>query len=94
MASQMADAELEKTIAKIQISTNKEELKASGEVLKFDGFLKVYREDRDDDEISDEENQEGMLPPLISKSKIAIYGNACHRTFQPTPATIYRSIPG
>ncbi len=44
MASQMADAELEKTIAKIQISTNKEELTASGEVLKFDGFLKVYRE--------------------------------------------------
>ena len=51
MASQMADAELEKTTAIIQISTNKEELKASGEVLKFDGFLKVYREDRDDDEI-------------------------------------------
>ena len=50
MASQMADAELEKTIAKISISTNKEELTASGEVLKFDGFLKVYREDRDDDE--------------------------------------------
>ena len=46
MASQMADAELEKTTAIIQISTNKEELKASGEVLKFDGFLKVYREDR------------------------------------------------
>ncbi len=40
MASQMADAELEKTIAKIQVSTNKEELTASGEVLKFEGFLK------------------------------------------------------
>ena len=66
MASQMADAELEKTTAMIQISTNKEELKASGEVLKFDGFLKVYREDRDDDDITEEENQEGMLPPLIS----------------------------
>ncbi|MFI5130250.1 MAG: type I DNA topoisomerase [Chitinophagales bacterium] len=62
MASQMADAELEKTTAKISISTNKDELTATGEVLKFDGFLKVYREDRDDDE--DEENQEGMLPPL------------------------------
>jgi DNA topoisomerase-1 len=64
MASQMADAELEKTIAKISISTNKEELTASGEVLKFDGFLKVYREDKDDDDISEEETQEGMLPPL------------------------------
>jgi DNA topoisomerase-1 len=64
MASQMADAELEKTIAKISISTNKEELTASGEVLKFDGFLKVYREDKDDDDVNEDETQEGMLPPL------------------------------
>ncbi|HEY0679599.1 MAG TPA: type I DNA topoisomerase [Chitinophagaceae bacterium] len=64
MASQMADAELEKTIAKIEISTNKEELSAQGEVLKFDGFLKVYREDRDDEDMSEEEMQEGVLPPL------------------------------
>ena len=63
MACQMADAELEKTVAKIKISTNKEELTASGEVLKFDGFLKVYREDKDDDELEEEAN-EGMLPPL------------------------------
>ena len=42
IASQMADAELEKTIAKINISTNNAELTASGEVIKFDGFLKVY----------------------------------------------------
>ncbi|HXB91726.1 MAG TPA: type I DNA topoisomerase [Puia sp.] len=64
MASQMADAELEKTTARIGISTNKEELTASGEVLKFDGFLKVYMEDRDEDDISEEDAQEGMLPPL------------------------------
>jgi DNA topoisomerase-1 len=64
MASQMADAELEKTIAKIQISTNKEDLTASGEVLKFDGFLKVYMEDRDEDDVNEEEGQESMLPPL------------------------------
>ncbi|MBL7740367.1 MAG: type I DNA topoisomerase [Chitinophagaceae bacterium] len=64
MACQMGDAELEKTTAKISISTNKEELTASGEVLKFDGFLKVYREDKDDDEL-EEEAQEGMLPPLV-----------------------------
>ncbi|MDP4254919.1 MAG: type I DNA topoisomerase [Bacteroidota bacterium] len=64
MACQMADAELEKTTAKIQISTNKEELSATGEVLKFDGFLKVYMEDRDDDDLTEEERQEGMLPPL------------------------------
>lgn len=63
MACQMAEAELEKTTAKIEISTNKEELTATGEVLKFDGFLKVYREDKDDDEQDDDAN-EGMLPPL------------------------------
>jgi len=64
MASQMSDAELEKTIAKINISTNNTELTAQGEVLKFEGFLKVYREDRDDDDINEDETQEGMLPPL------------------------------
>ncbi|MEJ7766763.1 MAG: type I DNA topoisomerase [Chitinophagaceae bacterium] len=64
IASQMADAELEKTTAKISISSNKEDLTAQGEVLKFDGFLKVYIEDRDDEEISEEESTEGMLPPL------------------------------
>src|SRR6202008_2394180 len=63
MACQMSDAELEKTVAKIEISTTKDELTASGEVLKFDGFLKVYREDKDEDELEDEAN-EGMLPPL------------------------------
>ncbi|HMU32694.1 MAG TPA: type I DNA topoisomerase [Pyrinomonadaceae bacterium] len=62
MASQMADAELEKTTVKIEISTNKEELTASGEVLKFDGFLKVYREGKDEDET--EETAEGLLPPM------------------------------
>lgn len=62
MASQMADAELEKTTAKIRISTNKELLSAQGEVLKFDGFLKVYMEGRDEED--DDEQQEGMLPPL------------------------------
>jgi len=62
MSSQMADAELEKTTVKIEISTNKEELTAAGEVLKFDGFLKVYQEDKDDDEA--EESSEGLLPPV------------------------------
>jgi DNA topoisomerase-1 len=61
IASQMSDAAFEKTIAKIDISTNKEQLTASGEVLQFDGFLKVYLEGKDEEE---EEEQEGMLPPL------------------------------
>ena len=65
MASQMADAQLEKTTAKIEISTNKEELTASGEVIKFEGFLKVYREDRDEEDITEEDTPEGVLPPLM-----------------------------
>ncbi|MEO7210704.1 MAG: DNA topoisomerase, partial [Chitinophagaceae bacterium] len=62
MASQMADAELEKTIAKINISTNNEELTAQGEVIKFEGFLKVYREDTDEEDVEDDNSD--MLPPL------------------------------
>jgi len=72
MASQMADAELEKTTAKIQISTNKEELTASGEVLKFDGFLKVYMEDKDEEEITEDERQEDMLPPLKTGQQLPL----------------------
>jgi DNA topoisomerase I len=62
IASQMADAETEKTTAKINISTNKEDLTASGEVIKFDGFLKVYLESVDDE--NEEENDESRLPNL------------------------------
>lgn len=64
MASQMADAELEKTIAEITISTQQEMLKAEGEVMKFEGFLKVYNESRDEEDENEEPSTEGMLPPL------------------------------
>lgn len=62
IACQMADAELEKTIVDINISTIKgSTLVAEGEVLLFDGFLKVYIESSDDD---DNQDTKGMLPPL------------------------------
>ena len=61
IASQMSDAQFEKTAAKVNISTNKDLLTANGEVMKFDGFLKVYLEGKDEDE---EEDTEGILPPL------------------------------
>jgi DNA topoisomerase I len=61
IASQMSDAELEKTIVDIGISTQpKARLLAEGEVIKFDGFLKVYLESRDEED----EDAKGMLPPL------------------------------
>jgi DNA topoisomerase I len=85
MASQMADAELERTTATIEISTNKEELKAEGEVLKFDGFLKVYREDRDEEDL-EEEAQEGMLPQLTVGQKLPLVEmNATERFSRPLP---------
>ena len=62
IASQMSDAELENTTAKINISTNNEELTASGQVIKFDGFLKVYFEGTDDDD--SEDTDESRLPNL------------------------------
>jgi DNA topoisomerase-1 len=86
MASQMADAELERTIAKIEISTNKEELTASGEVLKFDGFLKVYREDKDEEDMNEDEQQEGMLPPLAVSQQLPLKEmKAIERFSRPSP---------
>ena len=66
IASQMSDAQFEKTVAKIEVSTNKETLSASGEVMKFDGFLKVYLESNDDEDEDDttSEGEESLLPPL------------------------------
>jgi len=68
VASQMADAQLEKTVATISISTTSEEFVATGEVLKFEGFLKAYMESKDDDN-ADEESA-GMLPPLKVGDKL------------------------
>ena len=63
IASQMADAELEKTTVSIQPDKSQYTFVATGEVIKFDGFLKVYRETRDEDtEANDTES--GLLPPL------------------------------
>ncbi|MEZ2442507.1 DNA topoisomerase-1 [Chitinophaga sp. W3I9] len=85
IASQMADAELEKTTAKIDISTNHEELSASGEVLKFDGFLKVYMESHDDEDETEEE-QEGSLPPLAVKQSLDLKEmKATERFSRPAP---------
>jgi DNA topoisomerase-1 len=62
IASQMSEAQLERTNVKIEASKHDKQFTANGEVLKFDGFLKVYLEGTDDDE--DVEEQNGMLPAL------------------------------
>ena len=60
LASQMADASIEKTNITIELNNTKERFISTGEVIKFDGFLKVYLEGTDDEEDEDK----GILPPL------------------------------
>jgi DNA topoisomerase-1 len=66
LASQMSDAELERTNVRIEANNHSEIFQASGEVIKFEGFLKVYLEGNDDDD----EEQEGMLPALKVNEKL------------------------
>ncbi|MEE3444634.1 MAG: type I DNA topoisomerase [Prevotella sp.] len=68
IASQMADAEIEKTQVNINISTQSEQFIAQGEVVKFDGFIKVYRESIDDEEQQDEFSH--ILPPLTKGQEL------------------------
>ncbi len=60
IASQMAEAQIDRTIATIGISTDERQFVAKGEVITFDGFMKVYLEGKDDES----ESEKGMLPPL------------------------------
>jgi len=64
LASQMSEAQLEKTTISIGISKATERFVATGEVLKFDGFLKVYMESSDEEQ---EEDTRGLLPPVSIK---------------------------
>jgi len=66
LASQMSDAELERTNVRIEANNHSEVFQATGEVIKFEGFLKVYLEGSDDDD----EEQEGMLPLLRVNEKL------------------------
>ena len=86
IASQMADAELERTTATISISTNDRTLTATGEVIKFDGFLKVYRESHDDED--DESAGEGsrVLPPLSIGQILDLTTMSATQTFSRHPA--------
>ncbi|MFK8104349.1 MAG: DNA topoisomerase, partial [Saprospiraceae bacterium] len=72
IASQMAAAELEKTVVSIGVSTIPDtQLRAEGEVLKFDGFLKVYLAANDDDE-EENDTAKGILPPLSLGQVLAL----------------------
>lgn len=82
LASQMSDAELERTAVKIKAHNHNELYAASGEVLLFDGFLKVYLEGNDDDD----EEQEGMLPAMkVNETLLCPSIIATERYSRPAP---------
>ncbi|TAE01227.1 MAG: type I DNA topoisomerase [Bacteroidetes bacterium] len=84
IASQMADALIEKTTATIDISSQTEDLIATGEVIRFEGFLKVYIDVSADE--SEEDENKGMLPPLnIGQVLNLNQMNAVERFSRPLP---------
>jgi DNA topoisomerase I len=86
IASQMSEALFEKTTAKIGISTRKEELIANGEVMKFDGFLKVYLESSDDEDEPQNGEDNAILPPLNKGKKLDLQEmSATERYSRPAP---------
>ncbi len=94
ISSQMSDAELEKTTVVITASGTTEKFVAQGEVLKFDGFLKVYMEGTDEE---DEENQEGMLPPMkvgeqLKANEINAIERYTHHSARYTEASLVKKL--
>ncbi|MDP2542796.1 DNA topoisomerase I [Tenacibaculum discolor] len=66
LASQMSEAQLERTVVKIDNNKNKKQFTANGEVITFEGFLKVYLEGND----NEDEEQAGMLPKMEVKEPL------------------------
>lgn len=88
IASQMSEAEFEKTLAKVNVSTRTELLSASGEIMKFDGFLKVYMEstDEDSDSIADDDSDNSLLPPLEVGQALTLKDLSATERFSRPPA--------
>ena len=91
IASQMADAEFEKTTAVINIDNSDEKFVATGEVLKFDGFLNVYMESTDEDSMVEtqyiaSQSAEGMLPKLAEGEILSMSQMQAQERFTQRPA--------
>ncbi|MBQ8224902.1 MAG: type I DNA topoisomerase [Bacteroides sp.] len=96
IASQMAEAELEKTTVTISISGQEDTFTASGEVVKFDGFLRVYRESYDDD-MEVVEDETALLPPLqigqqLSCNEVIATERFTQHPFRYTEASLVRKL--
>ncbi len=85
IASQMSEARLERTTVGIEIDTTSERLVAKGEVLKFDGFLKVYREAALDEDQGEDDNS-GILPPLSVGQVLDLHLLTARERFDRPPA--------
>ncbi len=83
LASQMADAEIEKTSVEIMVSGRKEHFTATGEVIKFDGFLRLYLEGTDDD--TDGTQDSSMLPRMTSGEHLVMDGMTATERFTLAP---------
>ena len=83
VASQMADAEIERTTATIKISTSDEKFVATGEVVTFDGFLKLYLESTDDETAKEDSS---ILPPLKKGDALKMNGINATERFSQHPA--------
>ncbi len=88
IASQMSEAEFEKTVANIEVSTRSEAFVATGEVMKFDGFLKVYFESSDDDQedLEDDNADNSLLPPLTKGQALSLKTMQATERFSRPPA--------
>ncbi len=83
IASQMAEAQLEKTVITINISTLSDNLEAKGEVVTFEGFLSVYLESSDDDETAEDD---GLLPAVAVGESLELQELRAKQTFtRPKP---------
>lgn len=85
IASQMADAILERTNVTIDVSTAKEKFQATGEVIVFDGFLKVYIESTDE-ENGGNGNGQSLIPPLFVNDKLSMSSIISTERFTQRPA--------
>ena len=82
ISSQMSDAKIDRTIVKIGLSNSDEQLTAKGEVITFDGFMKVYLEGKDDENAS----EKGILPKIDVKEKLDLFEGNANQQFTRHPA--------
>ena len=86
LACQMADAELEKTTATIAVGGRSEKFTAEGEVVKFDGFLRLYRESRgDEDTETANDSTQGLLPAIAEGDALQLKTMKARQRFTPAP---------